>query len=264
MKNLIRLVASAMLVFVVVACASDPDTADEAGAEESQVATEESGSESVAETQLVGPLQGAGVATFVTRAGSSFSDGAVVELPTGGPPAGQLVPVSSRSDVTLYITRDGSVPSASNNWGGAIAPGRTFTISRPLEGTATYRVIGQLDGEYSDPFTVTVLWTHEESISLPAPVFRVNDSVVTGSVEISVSNDDDESARLQITSEYAAAMLYITRDGSDPSVDNFWASQRADGTYLYSPEPTSAEYRVIAIWQGNQSPVQSLSVDWVE
>ncbi len=252
---------------VLASCASDPEVVDEsvtdATPEEETSAAAETRDEATAESSA-GPLEEDGVATFVTRTGASFSNGEIVDLPTGGPAEGQLIPSSSRSDVTLYVTRDGSVPSASNNWGGPIAPGIQRVISRPLEGAATYRVAAELDGEYSDPFTLVVIWTHEEGIELAAPEFRVAGSPVRGSIELPVSDGEDESARLEIASDYGAATLYITRDGSDPSVDNFWRSQLADGTFIFSPGATAAEYRVIAIWQGSQSPVQSISVEWVE
>ena len=78
------------------------------------------------------------------------------------------------------------------------------------------------------------------------------------------SDGNEPSARLEISCSYSAATVYITRDGSDPSVDNSWRSQLCGGTYIWSPGPTGAEYRVIAVWQGEQSPVASVTVEWVE
>ena len=108
------------------------------------------------------------------------------------------------------------------------------------------------------------IWEHEESPDLARPDLPRRGREVSGSVTIPVSDGTDPAARLEISCGYAAAMLYITRDGSEPSVDNYWESQRCEGTYLWSPEPTAAEYRVLAVWQGVQSPVASLSVEWVE
>ena len=258
-----------IIVALFAACASDPETVDEestasAEASAAEQSTDEAASATDSDDSDAGPLAEDRIATFVTRTGGTFTNGQIVDLPTGGPAAGQLIPTSTRSDVTLYITRDGSVPSASNNWGGPIAAGETRVISRPLEGASTYRAIAELDGEYSDPFTLVVVWSHEEEIELAAPEFLVNGSAVSGSIRLQVSDGTDADNRLEIASEYGAATLYITRDGTEPSVDNFWQSQLADGTYIFSPGATLAEYRVTAIWQGNQSPVQSLTVEWVE
>ena len=85
---------------------------------------------------------------------------------------------------------------------------------------------------------------------------------MTGSVTIPTSNGGDPAGRLQVACDYTAATLYISRDGSEPTPDSFWKSQVSDGTYIYSPEETTAEYRVIAVWQGTSSPVASLSVEW--
>jgi hypothetical protein len=204
------------------------------------------------------------IASFRTADGRTFENESVVTLPTGGPSSGRLLPASSSGEVTLYVTRDGSVPSADNNWGGPIDPADPPPISRPLEGVASYRVVAALADEYSEPFTLTVIWEHEEDPEVEQPAFLVDGEPVSGSVSIPVSTGDDPAARLRIACGYAAATLYITRDGSQPSPDNYWKSQRCQGTYLWSPEPTAAEYRVIAVWQGAQSPVASLSVEWVE
>lgn len=210
------------------------------------------------------PLAEPRIAAFETAAGTQLESLSIVTLPTGGPPEGRLLPTSTNPDVTLYVTRDGSVPSAENNWGGPISPANPRPISRPLEGTTSYRVVAELDGEYSEPFTVTVVWEHEESPDVAAPRFLLDGEEVRGSVEIPVSDGTDPARRLEISCGYDAATLYLTRDGSTPSVDSFWETQTCAGTVIWAPEPTRSRYRIIAVWQGVSSPVASLDVTWVE
>ncbi|MFP4113126.1 MAG: hypothetical protein ACOC2Y_04790 [Spirochaetota bacterium] len=256
MKAVARVFAGLALIALVAGCATQEDAPEATEAEE----TSEAQPAQEAPAELAQP----GIAEFVAADGTTFESETIVTLPTGGPPAGRLVPTSSRDDVTLYVTRDGSVPSADNNWEGPIDPADPPAISRPLEGVASYRVIAAQDDQYSDPFTLTVIWEHQEDPDLARPTFVVAGREVSGSVSIPVSNNDDPAAQLRISCDYAAADLYITRDGSEPSVDNYWKTQKCEGTYLWSPEPTTAEYRVVAVWQGVRSPVASLSVEWVE
>lgn len=262
MKAAVRILAGVIAIAWLVGCATQEeasrDTTPETGA-----STEQAGSQP-ADEAAPASLTGTRIAYFETADGTVFESESIVTLPTGGPPSGRLLPASSNPDVVLYLTRDGSVPSAENNWGGPIEPDAPRPISRPLEGVASYRVVAELDGVSSEPFTLTVQWQHEESPELDRPVFTVDGREVAGSVEIPISAGDDPAKRLQISCGYDAAMLYISRDGTEPSVDDNWRSQQCAGTYLWSPEPTAAEYRVIAIWQGAQSPVASLSVEWVE
>ncbi len=208
-------------------------------------------------------LERAGV-VFHGGDGTEFRPDTIVTLPTGGPPRGRLIPMSTLHEVTLYVTRDGSVPSAANNWGGPIDPRDPRAISRPLEGVASYRVVAELDGAYGEPFTLTVIWQHETEPVVERPVFLVDGVQVTGQVDIPVSAGDDPSARLVIACGYTSATLYVTRDGSEPSVDNHWRSQPCEGTYLWSPESTLADYRVVAVWNGVRSPAAALEVEWVE
>lgn len=220
--------------------------------------------EQPADDVATGPLDGPRVAAFETAAGARLEPLSIVTLPTGGPPEGRLLPTSTNPDATLYVTRDGSVPSAENNWGGPIDPANPRAISRPLEGTTSYRVVAELNGEYSEPFTVTIVWEHEESPDVSAPVFLLDGEEVRGSVEIPVSDGTDRSRRLEISCGYDAATLYLTRDGSTPTVDDYWETQTCAGTVIWAPEPTRSLYRVIAVWQGVSSPVASLDVRWVE
>ena len=220
--------------------------------------------EPVPEPAEPSPLEAEGIAGFVTGDGASVGLSDSITLSTGGAASGQLSPASSDPQVTLYMTRDGSVPSADNNWGGPVAPGNPPMITRQQEGSGVYKVVAELDDAYSEVFTVFVTWTHEASLEVAAPVFEFAGRQITGSVEIPISDGTDEDLRLYISNEYTAAMLYITRDGSDPTPETFWKSQVADGTYLFSPEPTAAAYRVIAVWQDSVSPVASLDVSWVE
>ena len=254
MKSLIRIGSVLLALLWIIGCASQ-----EPAPEESEESVEV---EAVAET-TTGPLEANGIAGFVTADGSTYSNGDLVTLTTGGSESGRLMPTSSNDDVVLYITRDGSIPSANNNWGGAIDPESPPEITRALEGTAVYRVVAGLAGDYSEPFTLNVVWRHEESPAVAAPRFLVDGSVVRGSAEIPVSDGTASTGRLEITCDYLAATLYITRDGTDPSPDNYWKTQLCDGTYIYSPEETAAQYRVVAVWQGSQSTVASLDVTWV-
>lgn len=268
MNRVWRIIIGLTVVFVIAACATQEEAPQEAEAqdqalEEAQPEPAESVQEADAQDEAA-PLDEPGIAAFRSADGTTFRSETIVTLPTGGPPEGQLLPTSTSDEVTLYVTRDGSVPSAENNWGGPIDPESPPPISRPLEGVASYRVVAELDGEYSEPFTLTVNWEHESSPDLQAPTFLVDGSVVSGSVTIPVSRGDDPQSRLQISCEYEASTLYITRDGSEPSADNYWETQTCQGTYLWSPEPTAAEYRVVAVWQGTRSPVASLSVEWVD
>jgi hypothetical protein len=211
-----------------------------------------------------GPLEAERIAYFTTGSGEELGSGSSVSLTTGGSETGRLVPASSNPEVTLYMTRDGSVPSAENNWAGEIDPAAPPLVTRRTEGTGTYKLVAELNGAYSDVTTVYVTWTHESDPVLAAPVFEVDGREVSGSVEIPVSDGSTADGRLYIRSSYISATLYINRDGTDPTPDAFWRSQTADGTYLYSPEPTQASYRVIAVWQGASSPVAKLDVTWVE
>ena len=259
MKAVFRVSAALILVLWIAGCASQEEAPVAETPEETPPAA--TARPAPVETDV---LAAAEIAAFRAADGTIFAGDTIVELPTGGPPAGRLIPTSARNDVTLYVTRDGSVPAPTNNWGGAIDPADPPVISRPLEGVASYRVVAGLDGRFSEPFTLTVIWKHEESPDLRAPVFLADGRAVSGSVSIPVSDGTDPSARLQITCGYSSAMLYVTRDGSEPSVDNNWQSQRCEGTYIWSPEPTFADYRVIAIWRGVQSPVAALSVEWID
>ncbi len=256
MRTMSRVMVGALVVWLVAGCA----TQEEAPPEVDQ-------DEMVDREEIVAPrtdLSETGIAAFRTAAGTEFRTETIVTLPTGGPPSGRLVPASSRSDVTLYVTRDGSVPSAANNWDGPIDPLEPRAISRPLEGVASYRIVAELDAEYSPPFTLTVIWEHEEDPQVDGPVFSVNGQEVSGSVSIPVSDGANPAARLAVACTYVSSMLYITRDGTDPSVDNFWRSQPCDGTYIWSPEPTAAEYRALSVWRGVGGPIVSLDVEWAD
>ena len=256
MKSLIRIGSVLLALLWIIGCASQEPAPEET--EETAITTTP-----VEVEPTPGPLEAAGVAGFATADGSTFDPGELVTLTTGGSASGRLVPTSTNPDVTLYMTRDGSVPSSDNNWGGPISPDSPPEITRVLEGTAVYRVVAELDGEYSDPVTLNVVWQHEENPTVPAPRFVVNGHEVSRSAELPVSDGSTVAGRLEIECDYLAATLYITRDGSVPSADNYWKTQISDGTYIYSPQETAAQYRVIAIWQGEASPVASLDVTWV-
>ena len=259
-------------VFVLAGCASqetmDAESGEPAIAEDT-VAEEIAAAEPAVETVEVivaeaTPLDAEGIAVFRTGDGAAVAASGSITLATGGAESGRLIPASSDSSVTLYVTRDGSVPSAANNWGGAMDAADPSLITRQLEGTGIYKLVAELDGSYSEVFTVHVTWQHEENPVLEAPGFEVAGRPVNGSVELSVSDGSDKDLRLYIVSDYGAATLYISRDGTEPGPETFWRSQVADGTYLFSPEPTAAAYRVVAIWQDAVSPVASLDVVWVE
>lgn len=264
MKAVLRVIVGLGVLLWLTGCASQEEAPQAASEEETAAAEQPAETTEPAADEPAGPLAEPEVAYFEAADGTTFSSGETVTLPTGGPPAGQLLPMSANPDVTLYVTRDRSVPSAENNWGGPIDPETSRPITRLLEGVALYQVVAELEGRSSDPFTLAVEWRHEESPELAQPTFLVDGREVSGSVEIPVSDGTDPTARLEITCGYAAAMLYVNRDGTEPTVDDHWRSQRCEGTYLWSPEPTAAEYRVIAIWQGVESPVASLAVEWVE
>ena len=200
---------------------------------------------------------------FEAADGTRFESETLVTLPTGGPAAGRLVPKSADPDVTLYVTRDGSVPTPENNWGGPIDPRDPFVIARSLEGPATYRLAAAVDGVISETIQLSVNWRHEESPRLSAPTFSVGERTVSGSRDIPVSDGTDFATRLAISCDYTGATLYITRDGSAPSEQSYWRSQICDGTFIWSPEPTAADYRAVAVWQGARSPVAALDVEWV-
>lgn len=262
MKAVLRMIVGLGVLLWLAGCASQEEAPQDAPGDEA--AQEQPAETTEPADESAGPLEEPEVAYFQAADGTSFVSGETVTLPTGGPPAGRLLPMSANPNVALYVTRDRSVPSAQNNWGGSIDPESPRPITRLLEGVALYQVVAELDGRYSDPFTLAVQWRHEESPDLARPTFLVEGREVSGSVEIPVSDGTDPAARLEIACGYAAAMLYINRDGTEPTVDEHWESQRCEGTYIWSPEPTAAEYRVIAIWQGVESPVASLAVEWVE
>jgi hypothetical protein len=247
-----------VLLFAVVlfGCASGPEAAPEVAV------VEEPAVESAPEPSRPAFLESSDVVEFRTAAGTVLATTGTVTLPTGGPPSGTVVPTSRRTDVTLFLTRDGSVPSETNNWGGGFTPDRPLTITRQLEGVTVYRLIAAAEGFTSDPLTVTVSWKHEENVELPVPRFVVSGSPVIGSVELPVSDGTVPSARLVVESEYSAATIYVTRDGSTPSPDNYWYSGIADGTYIWAPETTVGDYRAVAVWQGSTSPVAALRVEW--
>ncbi|MFW6261045.1 MAG: hypothetical protein ACOC6J_05625 [Spirochaetota bacterium] len=264
MKAVLRVIAGLGVLVWLAGCASQEEAPEAAPEEETTASEQPAETTEPAAEEPAGPLDEPDVAYFEAADGSTFASGETVSLPTGGPPAGRLLAMSANPQVTLYVTRDRSVPSAQNNWGGPIDPEAPRPITRLLEGVALYQVVAEMDGAYSDPFTLAVQWRHEESPELAAPAFLVDGREVSGSVEIPVSDGSDPAARLEIVCGYSAAMLYINRDGTEPTVDDAWESQRCEGTYLWSPEPTTAEYRVIASWQGVESPVAELSVEWVE
>lgn len=241
MKTGLRVALLFGVVVLLVACASqEPAPETEATAEEQS---------------------GSGV-RFVTGDGAELTNGQTVRLATGGGPGGRLIPQADDPDATLYVTRDGSVPSEQNNWSGPIDPEDPPLISATLERAATYIVVAVTGETTSDPFLVQVVWEHEENPELAAPAFLIDGRTVGGSVTIPVSDGSDPARRLEVRCDYAAATLYITRDGSEPSADNFWQTQTCDGTYIWAPEPTVADYRVVAVWQGARSPVASLAVSW--
>lgn len=262
MKSVGKVLVFAILV-VLAGCASQDTVEEEV---EEPVVQEAQAEEAPAEEvePEPGPLEQPGVVGFQTGSGALIEPDSTITLFTGGAESGRLVPTASDPSFTIYMTRDGSVPSAENNWGGAIDPEAPPLVTRALEGIAKYKVVAELDGEYSDVVTINVDWQHEESPSLDAPSFELDGRDVSGSVEIPVSDGTSEEGRLYIRSNYIAATLYISRDGSEPTPESFWKSQRADGTYLFSPQPTAAAYRVIAVWQDAVSPVASLDVTWVE
>jgi len=249
MKLVLKLVAAGV-VFVLAGCAGqdvvDSDSPQpEAAAEDTSIEDNQT-EDSRAEAEVI-----------VLDSGS-------ISLATGGADTGRLIPASSDPSVTLYLTRDGSVPSVANNWGGPVDPANPPLITRQLQGTGTYRVVAEKDGIYSEVVMVFVTWQHEESPAVVLPTFEVAGRSVSGSLELGVSDGSDEDLRLYIGSNYVAATLYISRDGSDPTPEKYWQSQIADGTYLFSAEPTAASYRVIAVWQSVVSPVAALDVAWVE
>src|SRR6056297_8233 len=156
MKRVYKLILGAVLVLAVVGCASQeeaPQTDDEVSAgdavTEQTLPSEQETSE--AEAPEPDALDEPGIAAFETADGTTFESNTIVELPTGGPPSGRLVPVSSNDEATLYVTRDGSLPSPDNNWSGPIDPENPPEISRPLEGVASYRVVAEIDGRLSEP-----------------------------------------------------------------------------------------------------------------
>jgi hypothetical protein len=268
MRVLLKLVAVGIVV-VLAGCASQESVDTESPEPIAADTVEEQAVDDSAEgTPVEQPamemtlLDAEGIAGFETGDGATATDASSITLSTGGSASGRLIPTSSDSSVTLYMTRDGSSPSATNNWGGPIDPVSPPLVTRQLEGSGVYKIVAEQDGQYSDVFTVYAVWQHEESPALSAPTFEVGGRSISGSVELSVSDGSDETLRLYIVCDYVAATLYISRDGTDPTPETFWKSQVADGTYLFSPEPTAAAYRVIAVWQDGVSPVASLDVAW--
>jgi hypothetical protein len=236
-----------VVLLFAIGCASQPEPAPE----------------ETTEVQTDAPDRLAALVGFVDATGREFENGATVTLPTGGPPEGRVIPQTDE-DLTMYVTRDGSEPGPDNNWGGAIAADEQVPISRALEGAATYAVIGEADGELTEPVTINVIWQHEEEPDLDRPEFSVDGSTVGRNVELPVTDGSDPAGQLMIDCNYVAATLYITRDGSEPSADNYWQTQSCLGTFIWAPEPTAAEYRVVAVWQGVSSPVATVNVEWVE
>lgn len=256
----VRSVGLIVLVFAIAGCATqDPVETDPEPVDQAEDLVEEA--PAAPEPSL---LEQAGIAGFALPDGSAAAESASVSLATGGGSGGRLIPQSSDSGVLLYMTRDGSVPSADNNWGGPIDPGNPPVVTRQSEGSGVYKLVAALDGEYSEVFTVFVTWVHEADPAIDAPEFTVGGRAVSGAVEIPVSDGTVEENRLYISTNYTGATLYITRDGTDPTTESFWKSQVADGTYLFSPEPTTAAYRAMAVWQGVQSSIAALDVAWTE
>ena len=115
MKAVWKLLAAG-IVFALAGCASqeavDSESGEPAIAEDTaveEIAVAEPSAETV---ETAAPLLDAeGVAVFETGDGAPVAASGSITLATGGAESGRLIPASSDSSVTLYVTRDGSVPS---------------------------------------------------------------------------------------------------------------------------------------------------------
>lgn len=260
---------SLAIILVLVSCATQPDAPPEEASEPEVAETEPAEPESApavveVEEPTVDPLTEPGVAYFETVGGQKLIDGSTATLPTGGPPSGRIIPMSDNPGVLLYVTRDGSKPSAGNNWGGAIAPGAALPITKQSEGAGTYSIVAELDGNYSAASTINIVWLHDEEASIDRPQFVVDGDEVSGRVTLPISNGGEMKGRLYIECDYSGATLFITNDGTEPSATNYLYTQVAEGTYLYSPDAAEVTYRVVATWQGATSPISEISVTWGE
>lgn len=216
------------------------------------------------------PLAKADVVYFMDGTGARIEDGSSVTMPAGGPPDGRLTVESSSDQVVLYLTKDATIPSERNYWVGPIDPsapplaqnaGPVITAQRQT--TTQYRAVAAYEGRYSDVVTVTVTWELPAEPDLSPPRFVVDGDTLSGEVQLPVTRDG-EQARIAIHCGYAAAVLYITIDGTDPTPENYEYRQRCLGTYVYSVEPGVTEYRVISEFNGVLSELNALTVEWTE
>lgn len=278
-----------LVVFVVLlaGCVTQESTEPETPAEETAVepiSEEASAPEATAEAADVteepqepaepaNPLADPDVVYFQDGTGARIEAGATVVMPIGGPPAGRLLVGSSSEQVTLYLTRDATIPSASNNWEGAIDPpaaaneGGPPVISSQRETITEYRAVAFYEGEYSEVVSVTIQWQAEEDPDLGPPRFVLDGNEVSATVQVPAASEEPvaESSRVYIESDYAAAELFITIDGSDPTPESFEYSREISlGTYVFSVEPGTTEYRVIARLGETISDVASITVEWTE
>ncbi|MFW5745508.1 MAG: hypothetical protein ACOC2D_19715, partial [Spirochaetota bacterium] len=144
MKAVLRVIAGLGVLVWLAGCASQEEAPEAAPEEETTASEQPAETTEPAAEEPAGPLDEPDVAYFEAADGSTFASGETVSLPTGGPPAGRLLAMSANPQVTLYVTRDRSVPSAQNNWGGPIDPEAPRPITRLLEGVALYQVVAEL------------------------------------------------------------------------------------------------------------------------
>lgn len=212
--------------------------------------------------QLSGPS-----AWFVDAKGDRVNgQDTAVTLPTGAPPSGRLFPRSDATQATLFVTIDGTVPTADNNWA-SFKPGETHRYISSLEAkTRTYRIVAMTDSGSAGPVsTCVVSWSDEQKPALEPPRFVAGGKELApaAAVTLPTGGDKNRTGRLSLTCNYLGATLYITNDGSDPSPKNFWKSGICDGTYIYSANAFTATYKAIAVLRGSQSGVTEAKVSWM-
>ena len=258
-----------VVVLLLVGCATQTGSSTSADAAASKSAQSAASSTpkvggSAAVTTQPAPQQ----VYFADAQGKPFANDSSISLPTGSPPGGRLYPHAQDPKATIYVTIDGTVPTADNHWA-LFKPGESGRFISSLDQkTRTYRIAaideGSSKGAPAPVSTVIVNWKDEGNPVVNAPQFVVDGSNVApgASISLPVGGDGNAKGRLSLTCNYLGATVYLTKDGTDPSPKNFWKSDICDGTYVFSADAFTATYKAMAVLRGSESPITTVTVTW--